>query len=54
MYSFKDFLIANPSMETDELIALMRKKLKRNEDIKTPAKDLSKEVFDVKRRGEEK
>ena len=47
MYSFKDFVIANPSMETDELISYMRQKRKRNEDVITTVEDLSEEDFDT-------
>ena len=47
MYSFKDFVIANPSMETDELISYMRQKRKRNEDVINTVEDLSEEEFDT-------
>lgn len=44
MYSFKDFIIANPSQEEDELIAYMRQKRKRNDDIGTTVEEFDEMV----------
>ena len=46
MYSFKDFIIANPSQETDELLAYIRQKRKRNDDIGTTIETFDTEEFE--------
>jgi hypothetical protein len=44
MYSFKDFIIANPGQEEDELLAYIRQKRKRNDDIGTTVEQFEEMV----------